>query len=364
VNEITKVPVELDDRSYEILIAPGILSEAGKILSDFAGARRCLLVTDSNVRPLYGESVRESLASAGAEVCEHVFEAGEEHKTPATITDICRKGVRCGLDRKSLIAALGGGVCGDMAGFSAAVYMRGIEFVQIPTTLLAMVDSSVGGKTGVDLPEGKNLMGAFWQPKLVLIDPEVLKSLPEKEIRCGLAEVIKYGVIMDAELFADLEKNVDKLKSLDMEYYTGIVARCCELKAEVVRQDEREGGLRAILNYGHTFGHAVEMLSDFTISHGEAVAMGMVMAAELAVITGRISREDAERQNRLLTALGLPTRVPAGFEAEKIYSAMQKDKKKVGSMLKLVLPDEIGKVSIVGDSEINDILKAIGVYCD
>jgi 3-dehydroquinate synthase len=251
-----------------------------------------------------------------------------------------------------------------MAGFSAAVYMRGIEFVQIPTTLLAMVDSSVGGKTGVDLPEGKNLMGAFWQPKLVLIDPEVLKSLPEKEIRCGLAEVIKYGVIMDAELFADLEKNVDKLKSLDMEYYTGIVARCCELKAEVVRQDEREGGLRAILNYGHTFGHAVEMLSDFTISHGEAVAMGMVMAAELAVITGRISREDAERQNRLLTALGLPTRVPAGFESEKIYSAMQKDKKKVGSMLKLVLPDEIGKVSIVGDSEINDILKAIGVYCD
>ena len=223
-----QIHVALGERSYDIMIQAGFLENVNEILAPLCYKRSTLFVTDSNVDSLYsGKIIKGSCP-------KFVFPAGEKYKTIETVTDICREAVGKGLDRKSIIIALGGGVCGDMAGFAAAVYMRGIEFIQIPTTLLAMVDSSVGGKTGVDLPEGKNLVGAFWQPKLVLIDPETLKSLPAAEVRNGLAEVVKYGMIYDWEFFQLLEKNIAALTELDMDFYSEIIKRCCEIKAEVV----------------------------------------------------------------------------------------------------------------------------------
>lgn len=348
-----QIKVALGDRSYEIMIQPGILGRAPEILGKFCSNRSCLVVTDSNVEALYSGRLK-SLNCA-----RFVFPAGEKHKNIDTVTAVCRQAVSSGLDRKSLFLALGGGVCGDMAGFAAAVYMRGIDFIQVPTTLLAMVDSSVGGKTGVDLPEGKNLIGAFWQPRLVLIDPETLKTLPEAEVRNGLAEVVKYGMIWDWGFFRRLEENVPALHSLDMEFYTRIIKRCCEIKAEVVSRDERESGLRAILNYGHTFGHAIELLSDFGLAHGAAVAMGMAAAAELGVLSGRIPAAYAGRQKALLANIGLPTSLPSGFDPEKIYDAMLRDKKTLGSKIKLVLPEGEGAVSLVDDVDSALITKAL-----
>ncbi|MDD5698359.1 MAG: 3-dehydroquinate synthase [Victivallaceae bacterium] len=358
---IKQIQVSLGDRSYEIMLKAGLLQSLNNILNAFCSNRAALVVTDSNVEPLYGEAIDR------IEHCNYskfVFPAGEKYKTVETVAAICRKAVAAGLDRKSLILALGGGVCGDMAGFAAAVYMRGIDFIQLPTTLLAMVDSSVGGKTGVDLPEGKNLVGAFWQPRLVIIDPETLKTLPVEELRNGLAEVIKYGMIRDWKFFRRLEKNSTGLKQLDLDFYTRIIARCCEIKAEIVSRDEREGGLRAILNYGHTFGHAVESLSNFSIAHGAAVAMGMAAAAELAVLLRKIPGNYAERQNSLLRTLGLPVRIPPGLEPEKIYAAMLHDKKAVGAKVKLVLPVAEGAVAIIDDLDSKLIIRAVRNCCD
>jgi 3-dehydroquinate synthase len=358
VQSIKQITVALEDRSYNIIIKAGTLQNSNDVLDSFCSNRSILVVTDSNVDPLYSDKIEPSNYS------KFIFPAGEKHKTIDTVTDICRKAVEVGLDRKSLILALGGGVCGDMAGFAAAIYMRGIDFIQIPTTLLAMVDSSVGGKTGVDLPEGKNLIGAFWQPQLVIIDPETLKTLPMEEVRNGLAEVVKYGMIYDWEFFQLLENNIEALQNLDMDFYTEMIKRCCEIKAEVVAQDEREGGLRAILNYGHTFGHAVELLSNFEIAHGAAVSIGMAVAVELGVMTGKISKDYAERQNALLEKLGLPIRIPSGFDPEKISGAMLHDKKTVGSKVKLILPVGDGIVSIVDDIDSALIIQAIRNCCD
>ena len=358
MQSIKQIQVALGERSYDIMIQAGLLANIHEILAPLCSKRSTLFVTDTNVDSLYsGKIIKGSCP-------KFVFQAGEKFKTIETVTDICREAVGKGLDRKSMIIALGGGVCGDMAGFAAAVYMRGIEFIQIPTTLLAMVDSSVGGKTGVDLPEGKNLVGAFWQPKLVLIDPETLKTLPVDEVRNGLAEVVKYGMIYDWEFFQLLEKNIEALNKLDMSLYSEIIKRCCEIKAEVVAQDEREGGLRAILNYGHTFGHAVELLSNFEIAHGAAVSIGMAVAVELGVMTNRISKDYAERQNALLTKLGLPVRIPSGYDPEKIYGAMLHDKKTLGSKVKLILPSGDGAVSIVDDIDRDLIIQAIRNCCD
>lgn len=359
MNKIIKIPVGLGERSYDIITGQGILGNAAEYLGPFVKGHKCLLLTDSNVGPIFAKKVSEMLAAAGAETFLLSFPAGEEHKTLETVGSICSHAVKCGLDRSSLIVALGGGVCGDIAGFVAAIYMRGINFIQIPTTLLAAVDSSVGGKTGVDMPAGKNLIGAFWQPKLVLMDPEVFTTLPAKEIRCGLAEVVKYGVIMDAQLFAELEQNTDKLNAVNLPFYTEIIARCCELKAQVVAADERESGLRAILNYGHTFGHAVELVSNFTLAHGEGVAIGMNMAMELAVQTGLIDRAVAVRQRKLLEKLALPCNLSTSVNPEEIYAGMLKDKKKVGSRLNLVIPLQIGKVVIKSGFEPDAIIKAI-----
>ncbi len=361
-----KIKVNLKERGYDILIQKGLLSGCPDLKSAVSG-RKCLVITDSNVGKIYGPGVLSMLKKAGADASMTVFKAGESSKNIDTYAKLLRECCRAGLDRSSVIIALGGGVPGDLAGFVAASYMRGISFIQIPTTLLAMVDSSVGGKTGIDLPEGKNLVGAFWQPSLVLIDPGTLRTLPKREIRCGLAEVVKYGVIMDEKFFSFLEKNLNRINNLDQKTFETIIARCCELKAKVVCADERETtGLRAILNYGHTFGHAVETVTEYgKYAHGEAVSIGMCMAANLAIECNKFSpgnkfsHELANRQKALLQAIGLPTSLGKGINPVKIYKAMFKDKKAQQGKLRIVLPVRIGKVSIVKDAAPEDVKRAI-----
>lgn len=343
------VRVGLGERAYDIVIGSGVRERAAELQG------RLFPVTDSRVKELYGSWLESCFGAAE----RFVFPAGEGSKTFETVEAICRAAARARLDRKACFVAVGGGVTGDMTGFAAAIYMRGVDFIQIPTTLLAMVDSSVGGKTGVDLPEGKNLIGAFHQPKLVLIDPDFLGTLSEREIRCGLAEIIKTGVILDAELFASLEEEPVSLTGrIDPVRYTRIIRRCCELKAGVVAADERESGLRAILNYGHTFGHAVEMLSEFSISHGEGVAIGMAAAAELAVARGRLTRAEAERQRRLLEAVGLPVKLPREYPVPAVLEAMTRDKKNAGGRIRVVLPEGIGRAGVV-TPEVSELAAAL-----
>ncbi len=338
------VIVELSDRSYPIRIGSGGRNHP-EYFASAVKDRHCLLVTDSNVFPLYAETIVGTVLNAGASAVDsYTFPAGEESKHLGTILEICRKAAQAGLDRKSVILALGGGVVGDMAGFSAAVYMRGIDFLQIPTTLLAMVDSSVGGKTGVDLPEGKNLVGAFHQPKAVLIDTDFLKTLPRRQYLCGLAEIVKTAAILDADFFARMEANVDRINRMDPAFTADMVKRCCELKASVVARDEREGSLRAILNYGHTYGHAIESASGFTMLHGEAVAVGMRMAAELAVHLGVMRRADADRQAALLRELDLAGDI--SYDPETVFAALFKDKKTLGGTLRFVFTPETGRAEI------------------
>ena len=350
---MTKVRMELGKRSYDIVIRPGVLDSMNL---EMRKGRKCLVVADGNVAALYLDKVMGRLRECGADPIPHIIEPGEKNKTLETVGGICRAAAQAGLERKSLIVGLGGGVTGDLAGFAAAIYMRGIGFCQVPTSLLAMVDSSVGGKTGADLPEGKNLIGAFYQPEMVIIDPEVLKTLPVFEKRNGLAEIIKYGVIMDYALFTELEKS-------KVEVTPDIITHCCRLKAEVVSEDETEQGRRAILNYGHTFGHAIELLSEFKLSHGEGVAIGMGMAAAMSVRNGLWSKEEEKRQNDLLLAAGLPFRI-SGFKAKDILAAMHHDKKKAHGKLTLVLPVEIGKVELFNEFSDEAILEAIRSCCD
>jgi 3-dehydroquinate synthase len=359
-----KIKVDLKERGYDIIISKGIVSGGKPDASEFrqfVSGRKCLVVTDTNVDKILGTRFLKILGTACADAKLAVFKAGEASKNIRTYGSLLRDASKSGLDRSSVIIARGGGVVGDVAGLVAATYMRGIDFIQVPTTLLAMVDSSVGGKTGIDLPEGKNLVGAFWQPRLVVIDPAVLTTLPKPEIRCGLAEVVKYGVIMDEKFFSFLEKNLCGISKMDNKTYEKIIARCCELKAEVVCADEHETkGLRAILNYGHTFGHAVETVTGYEkYAHGEAVSVGMCIAANLAVSINKFSHESAGRQKSLLEAIGLPTTIARDIDPVKIYKAMFKDKKTEKGKLRLVLPDKIGKVSLVKDADGEAVLEAI-----
>lgn len=346
--ELQQVAVELGERSYDIVIGP-LAASAGR-LAKFIAGRRTLLVADSHTAGLAAPAAAV-LASAGAAVSTAVFPAGEAAKTFATVARLCGEAANAGCDRRSVFVAFGGGVTGDLTGFAAAVYMRGVDFIQVPTSLLAMVDSSVGGKTGVDLPEGKNLAGAFYQPKLVLIDPALLKTLPRRELTGALAEVVKYGVIADETFFAMLEANAARLASgvVDEELYGAIIRRSCEMKAAVVAGDERERdlGVRALLNYGHTFGHAAELLSEFRLSHGEAVAIGMTIAGELAVRLKRWTPAANARQKKLLEALGLPVRLPREIDAAAMLAAMSRDKKSRNGVPALVLPDRIGAASVL-----------------
>ena len=338
------VQVSLADRSYPITIGEGLFAD-GTLLEPFVRDRRCFLVADSTVAPLFSDMVRKTLEMAhAASVSCSVFPAGEESKHLATIGELCRAAAQAGLDRRSVMIALGGGVTGDMTGFAAAIYMRGIDFIQIPTTLLAMVDSSVGGKTGVDLPEGKNLVGAFHQPRAVVIDTDLLKTLPDSQFLCGLAEIVKSAAILDEAFFSELERHVEEIRKRDPQFVAEMIRRCCELKASVVSRDEREGSLRAILNYGHTCGHAIENSFQYRMLHGDAVAIGMRLAADLAVELGVMERSEAERQKALLEALRLPTSIAC--DPERVYQAMFKDKKALDGVLRFVFTPVTGRAEV------------------
>lgn len=344
---MNSLTVNLGNRSYPIIL--GDTAQWINILLEKISGRKALIVTDENVDNAGHLEKLESLLAENncTDFQTLILPPGEEHKTLSTVGLIAQAAVEAQLDRKSVMIALSGGVVGDLTGFAAAIYMRGIDFIQLPTTLLAAVDSSVGGKTGADLPEGKNLVGAFHQPQMVALDIQTLSTLPESEYRNGLAEVVKYGMIMDEKFLSLLETNTDKLNTFDPEFYAQVIIRSCECKAQVVAGDEREQNLRAILNYGHTVGHAVEKLSDFTIPHGRAVAIGMAAAAKLAVLMNMCSGQTESRQNSLLQALKLPVTLPAGSNVTEIIRAMYSDKKNSSGSITMVLPENAGSVRIV-----------------
>ncbi len=355
------IAVELGEKSYPIVIGAGNLSQLGSLLLEqgIKPGTKVLLVTNPVVDLHYGTPCRASLAAAGLAVASLVIEAGEDQKTPATVALIHDAAFAAKLERGSLIVALGGGVVGDMAGFAAATWLRGIAVVQVPTTLLAMVDAAIGGKTGVNHPGGKNLIGAFHQPRLVLIDPSVLATLPVQEFRAGMAEVIKYGVIGDSELFAALEAAARKdpsgdgglasREALGEALLQTLLERSAAAKARVVAADEREGGLRAILNYGHTLGHCVETLSGYgTYLHGEAVGLGMLAAGALSRHLGLWSAQEESRQRALIAAAGLPLNWPP-LDPEAVLACLQGDKKVRQGKVRFVLPVAIGQVEIRDD---------------
>ncbi|MDZ8119051.1 3-dehydroquinate synthase [Pontiella agarivorans] len=340
------VPVNLGDRSYTIHIGAGILDSIGACCADAGLKGKCLIITDENVGGHYAETVFQSLEKSGFAPSVVTLPPGEQTKCGDQVFALYSECIKAGLDRKSFIVALGGGVMGDLAGFVAASFLRGIPFVQVPTSLLAMVDSSVGGKTGINIPEGKNLVGAFYQPELVMADLDTLKTLPPREYAAGLAEIVKYGIIYDAPFFQTLEEHVEKLPDVgNAELLAKMVGRSCEVKAEVVAQDEREGGLRAILNFGHTVGHAIEKVAGYgEYVHGEAVAIGSVYAARASVELSGLPQADADRIEKLFIDLNLPVRAP-GLEWAKLRAALAVDKKTIGGMPKFVLASEIGTVT-------------------
>ncbi|HRZ86636.1 MAG TPA: 3-dehydroquinate synthase [bacterium] len=341
-----EIKVNLGERSYRIVIGSGLIREAGKLCGRVVRSKRAVIVTNQTVARHYLDPVEKSLESAGFVVSVVKIPDGERHKTLRTLEYVCGRFAGERLDRASCVVALGGGVIGDLAGFAASAFMRGIDLVQVPTTLLSQVDSSVGGKTGVNLKEGKNLVGAFYQPRLVLIDPAALKTLPVRELRAGFAEVIKYGVICDKSFFSFLERNIAKALSCDPAVMEKIVAVSCDIKAKVVEDDEREGGLRAILNFGHTVGHAVEAATGYRrYLHGEAVSLGMAAAARIAVKLAMIDAATLLRLENLLRAAGLPV-AGDGFSAAAVMKHIVHDKKASGGRLRFVLPHEIGRVAV------------------
>ncbi len=344
-----RVEVPLAERSYEILIGPGLLTELPDRLRELGVPKRLFIVTDTNVEDLIGYDLQAMLNDSGFHAHLLSFPAGEESKNMDTVVDLARRLVQLGADRRSMLLALGGGVSGDIGGFVASIFMRGISFIQIPTTLLAQVDSSVGGKTGVDLPEGKNLLGTFAQPVSVFADIGVLTSLPASELRNGIAEIVKYGMIRDSYLFDFIEKKWWDIINLEPETTSFIIRRSCEIKAEVVSKDEKEGGLRRILNFGHTIGHAVEAVSGYTIPHGEAVSIGMVAVSKISVSRGLLTPGQLSRLQGVLEQFKLPIEIPDGMEPDSIIRHMKRDKKVQDGKVHFVLPDGIGNTVIVND---------------
>jgi len=377
------IRVHLGPQSYNILIAPGSLDAIGAWLTDtpvgklpapvpspppqeppLKLGKKVLVVSNPVIFKHYGDRLVTSLTKAGFGVSHCLLPAGERYKTLKSVQKIYDAALANRLERSSTIVALGGGVIGDMAGFAAATWLRGINVVQVPTSLLAMVDAAIGGKTGVNHPQGKNLIGAFHQPRLVVIDPDVLATLPVREFRAAMAEVIKYGVIWDAGLFERLEQwpRLDQHRALATvppgqhgpsmagKAYSPLeecLIRSCQAKAAVVSQDEKEGGLRAILNYGHTIGHAVESLTGYRqVNHGEAVAIGMVAAGQLAVAAGFWTAAEADRQLALIKKAGLPTQIPPGLGPEAILASLQTDKKVKDGKVRFVLPTQIGAATV------------------
>jgi len=341
----TTLEVQLGDRSYPISIGRSLLADSDLLARSVEG-KRAAVVTNTTVAPLYLDTVCRHLAAAGKQVTTVVLPDGEEEKNWSSLMRVFDVLLSEKCDRKTTLIALGGGVIGDLTGFAAASYMRGVPFVQVPTTLLAQVDSSVGGKTGINHPLGKNMIGAFYQPKAVIADTSTLDTLPDRELAAGLAEVIKHGAIIDAAFFEWIEANIDALKARDPAALAHAIRRSCEIKAEVVRQDEREGGLRAILNFGHTFGHAIEAgLGYGEWLHGEAVGCGMVMAADLSQRLGYIDAATAARITRLVRAAGLPIKAPE-LGIARWLELMQVDKKNEGGEIKFILLKPLGTAVI------------------
>ena len=346
---MSRITVKLPQNSYDIAIAPGNISLLGAEMQRLKLGTKVLVISNPEIFDYYGDICVKSLSKAGFEVFTHLIPAGETHKHLGSIQQVYDTALTHHLERSSTFVALGGGVIGDMTGFAAATWLRGVNFVQVPTSLLAMVDASVGGKTGVNHPKGKNLIGAFYQPKLVLIDPNVLKTLPVREFSAGMAEVIKYGIIWDKDLFDKLSAadNLSSLETLEPQLLETIIARSCQAKADVVSQDEKESGLRAILNYGHTIGHAVESLTNYEqLVHGEAVGIGMVAAGKIALEMGLWDKETAQQQDELITKTGLPTVIPSQISIKDILETVKSDKKVKAGKVRFILPTEIGKVII------------------
>lgn len=357
------IQVTLPHTHYNIVIAPKSLETIGQYLNSLKLGQKIMIISNPEIFNYYGKTVSNSLNEAGFQVFSHLIPAGETYKTLDSISQVYDIAVKYRLERSSTLLALGGGVIGDMTGFAAATWLRGINFIQVPTSLLAMVDASIGGKTGVNHSQGKNLIGAFYQPRLVFIDPIILKTLPVREFRAGMAEVIKYGVIWNQDLFHKLEaqENLDSLENINLEILQEIIKKSCQAKVDVVNQDEKEAGLRAILNYGHTIGHAIESLTGYSqINHGEAVAIGMVAAGKIAVKLGMWEEEMSQRQDRLIKKATLPETIERTLKSKKIIETLQLDKKVKAGKVRFILPKNIGKVDIKEgiDSEvISTVLK-------
>ena len=354
-----RITVTLGERSYPITIAAGLFNDPASFLPLKAGDQ-AMLVTNETLAPLYLDTVRQRLEQAGVKVDSVILPDGEQYKSLTVLDTVFTALLQKPHGRDTTLLALGGGVVGDLTGFAAASYQRGVRFIQIPTTLLSQVDSSVGGKTAVNHPLGKNMIGAFYQPASVVVDLDCLQTLPQRELASGLAEVIKYGIILDGEFFSWLEQNLDALLALDEQATAWCIRRCCELKAEVVAADEHEHGQRALLNLGHTFGHAIEAHMGYgNWLHGEAVAAGMVMAARTAQRLGQFSETDTQRIIALLQRAGLPVHGPESMKAEDYLPHMLRDKKVLAGELRLVLPLALGRSEVRGGVAHDMVLAAI-----
>ena len=360
IDMMQTLTVNLGDRSYPIYVGDGILSRAGDFLQRAGLRGKVAVITNPTVAQLYLDAVHDSLSAAGFDVTPVLIPDGEQHKDLQSLSVIYDQLISERFERRSCILALGGGVVGDLAGFAAATFLRGIAYVQVPTTLLAQVDSSVGGKTGVNHQEGKNLVGAFYQPRLVVIDVAVLQSLPRREFIAGLAEVIKYGVIEDPALFKLLEEKMGKLASLDRALLTQVIATSCAIKAKVVEQDERENDYRAVLNFGHTVGHALEAATHYQkYLHGEAIGIGMAQAAMISAQQGFCDQRSLERIRKLIKKAGLPLEIPREVSMQSLIQAMEVDKKSAGGKIKFVICTGIGKTRFHALSP-GEILTALG----
>ncbi len=353
------VDVDLKERSYKIYIGKD-LADIGDTIKEYKLGKKVMVITNSVVDTLYGDKIKASLQKAGFDVFDAEVPDGEEYKTQDEANILYDKCVDFRLDRESSILALGGGVIGDLAGFVAATFMRGIPFIQVPTTLLAQVDSSVGGKVAVNLPSGKNMIGVFYQPKLVYIDPNVLTTLPKKELNAGLAEVIKYGIIADEQFFRFIEENIERIKALDSVCLENVIATSCQIKAAVVQKDEHEKNIRAILNYGHTIGHALETLTEYKrYRHGEAIAIGMVCVAKIALLMGLCDEMLPKQLETLIRKTELPVGIDRELKREGIIELLKLDKKVKDSKVRFILPEKVGKVVIRDDVPEEIIIKAL-----
>ena len=353
------IPVDLGTRSYSIVVEPGALASVGTRLRELRVGSRAVLMTDAGILKVHGRTVVAGLEAAGLSVTVLEVPDGEAAKTLAVAEHCWDRLLAAGADRTSTVLALGGGAVGDLAGFVAATYMRGANFVPLPTTVLAQVDASIGGKTAIDHPLGKNMIGAFHQPRLVVVDPAVARTLPEREFRSGLAEIVKHGIVLDASYFAELERDLAPLAARDLGVLERIIGGSCRLKASVIERDEREAELRHVLNYGHTIGHALEASTGYArYAHGEAVALGIVAEARLARRLGIADEETTTRQERMLDTLGLPVRAPS-IDVEPVVTAMARDKKAKDGRIPFVLAPRIGEFRLVYDVPSAEIRAAI-----